>query len=60
MSPAEQASLDQMREEVGAEDYREFFRTYWKERLRAAKRVFNDPEQVEKIVEILEAAGGEG
>jgi hypothetical protein len=60
MSPGEQASLDEMRAELGAEDYREFFRTYWKERLRAAKRVFNDPEQVEKIVEILEAAGGEG
>ena len=26
----------------------------WQERLRAARRVCNDPEQVEKIVEILE------
>lgn len=59
MSPAEQARMDKMREELGAEAYREFFRTYWQERLRAAKRVFNDPEQVEKIVEILEAAGGD-
>lgn len=59
MNPAEQARMDKMREELGAEAYREFFRTYWQERLRAAKRVFNDPEQVEKIVEILEAAGGD-
>jgi hypothetical protein len=29
---------------------------WWKERLRAARRVFNDPQQVERIVEILEAA----
>jgi hypothetical protein len=30
---------------------------WWKERLRAARRVFNDPEQVEQIVALLEAAG---
>jgi len=35
----------------------DFFRTDLQERLRAARRVFNDPEQVEKIVTILEAAG---
>jgi hypothetical protein len=29
----------------------------WKERLRAARRVFNDPDQVERIVGLLEAAG---
>jgi hypothetical protein len=58
MAPEEQAELDKMRAELGAEDYREFFRTYWKERLRAAKRVFNDPGEVERIVEMLEAAGG--
>ena len=33
---------------------------WWQERLRAARRVFNDPEQVEKIVAMLEAAGGRG
>lgn len=60
IGPAEQASLDEMRAELGPLVYREFFRTYWQERLRAAKRLFNDPEQVEKIVEILEAAAGEG
>ena len=26
----------------------------------SARRVFNDPEQVEQIVSILEAAGGQG
>jgi hypothetical protein len=31
-------------------------RIWWQEGLRAARRVFNDPEQVEKVVEILEAA----
>ncbi len=33
-------------------------RVWWAERLRAARRVFNDPDQVERIVEILEAATG--
>lgn len=51
----EQQELDRMREENPNLD-REFFRTYLKERLRAARRVFNDPEQIEQIVEILEAA----
>ncbi len=57
LSPEEQAELDEMRREVGTEDAAEFLRIWWKERLRAARRVFNDPEQVEKIVELLEAAG---
>jgi hypothetical protein len=30
---------------------------WWKERLRAARRVFNDPVEVEQIVTLLEAAG---
>jgi hypothetical protein len=55
LSPAEQAELDEMRAQWAGDD-REFLRIWWKERLRAARRVFNDPEQVEKIVEILEAA----
>jgi hypothetical protein len=46
-----------MRQKLGRED-RDFFRMWWQERLRAARRVFNDPEQIEKIVEILETAGG--
>jgi hypothetical protein len=57
LSADEQAGLDRMRHELGP-DSPEFFRRYWKERLRAARRVFNDPEQVEKIVDILAAAGG--
>jgi hypothetical protein len=56
LSPEEQAELDEIRREVGS-DERDYLRMWWNERLRAARRVFNDPEQVEKIVEILEAAG---
>ncbi len=58
LSPAEQAELDEMRGELGADDARDFLHIWWQERLRAARRVFNDPDQVEKIVEILEAADG--
>jgi hypothetical protein len=50
--------MDEMRRELG-DDSRDFMRIWWQERLRAARRVFNDPVQVEKIVEILEAAGGQ-
>ena len=59
LSAEEQAAMDSMRQELGPDGAREFMRTYWKERLRAARRVFNDPEQIEKIVEILEAVGGQ-
>lgn len=59
LSPEEQAELDEMRRQLGSDDH-DFFRIWWKERLRAARRTFNDPEQVEKIVEILEAAGAQG
>jgi hypothetical protein len=55
MSPEEQAEIDKMRGEMSADEFRRFFQTYWSERLRAAKRVFNDPAEVEKIVELLEA-----
>ncbi|MCI0637882.1 MAG: hypothetical protein L0Y72_24820 [Gemmataceae bacterium] len=58
LSPQEQAEFDEMRREVGRDNI-EYRRMWWKERLRAARRVFNDPEQVEKIVELLEAAGGQ-
>jgi hypothetical protein len=34
---------------------KEFITDYMKERLKAARRVFNDPAQVEKIVDLLEA-----
>jgi hypothetical protein len=55
LSPDEQEELDQMRREMPDADP-DFWRMWWQERLRAARRVFNDPEQVEKIVELLEAA----
>lgn len=35
---------------------KEFITDYIKERLRAAKRVFNDPVQIEKSIDVLEAA----
>lgn len=57
LSPEEQEHLDDMRRQLG-DDAREAVRMWLQERLRAARRVFNDPEQVERIVEILEAAGG--
>jgi hypothetical protein len=49
----EQEELDRMRAEIDDPDY---IRMWWKERLRAARRVFNDPDQVEQIVALLEAA----
>ena len=55
LGPEEQAELDKMRRELG-EDSREFIHLYWKERLRAARRTFNDPDQIEQIVALLEAA----
>jgi hypothetical protein len=59
LSAAEQDELDNMRRELPAADREDYLRIWWQERLRAARRVFNDPDQVEKIVAILEAAGGE-
>jgi hypothetical protein len=56
LSPEEQEELDKMRREVGGDP--DYLRMWWQERLRAARRVFNDPQQVEQIVAILEAAGG--
>jgi hypothetical protein len=53
LSPEEQKELEEIRREVGGDQ--EYLRIWWQERLRAARRVFNDPEQVEKIVEILKA-----
>jgi len=52
LSPEEQAELEKMRERVDGDP--EFIRIWWQERLRAARRVFNDPDEVERIVEILE------
>ena len=59
LSAEEQEELDRMRRELPDADP-EFFRIWWQERLRAARRVFNDPAQVEQIVAILEAATGPG
>lgn len=56
LSADEQAELDELRREVGGDQ--DYLRMWWQERLRAARRVFNDPEQVEKIVAMLEAACG--
>jgi hypothetical protein len=35
---------------------KEFITDYIKERIKAAKRVFNDPVEVEKVIDLLEAA----
>ena len=57
LSPDEQEELDRMRAEIDDPD---FVRMWWKERLRAARRVFNDPDQVEEIVAVLEKAAEKG
>ena len=54
LSEAEQKEIDSIRADM-KEDAREYMQYYWKARLRAARRVFNDPSQVEQIVVILEA-----
>jgi hypothetical protein len=54
LTPADQRMLEEMRKAAGGD--RDYLRIWWQERLRAARRVFNDPEQVGKIVELLEAA----
>ena len=55
LSPDEQAELDEIRRETDGDP--DYLRMWWQERLRAARRVFNDPSQVEEIVTILEAVG---
>ena len=57
MSPEEQQELDRMRLELSGAEREDFLRMWWQERIRAARRVFNDPAQVEQIVTLLEAAG---
>jgi hypothetical protein len=55
LGPEEQKELDELRKEIGdGDDAKDYLRMWWRERLRAARRVFNDPVQIEKIVEILE------
>jgi hypothetical protein len=55
LSADEQAELDEMHKGL-PEDDRDLLRIWWQERLRAARRVFNDPDQVEQIGLLLEAA----
>jgi hypothetical protein len=57
LSSAEQAEFERVRGQLPFDDP-EFFRIWWQERLRFARRVFNDPEEVEKMVALLEAATG--
>jgi hypothetical protein len=52
LGPEEQAALEEIRQQTGND--RDFLRIWWQERLRVARRVFNDPVEVEKIVEMLE------
>lgn len=52
LSPDEQKDFDEVRKAAGGD--REYLRIWWQERLKAARRVFNDPAQVEAIIEILE------
>jgi hypothetical protein len=59
LNAAEQDELDQVRRELAGADP-DFLHIWWQERLRAARRVFNDPDQVEKIVALLEGAAEQG
>jgi hypothetical protein len=58
LSPGEQVELDRMRRRYGR-GRPDLVRIWWQERLRAARRVFNDPDQLASIVEMLEAAGAQ-
>ena len=51
----EQRMMDEVRREH-PEFAKEFIENYIRERVKAAKRVFNDPVEVETCVELLEAA----
>jgi hypothetical protein len=59
LSAAEQEELDKLRRQFPDTD-REPLRIWWQERSRAARRVFNDPTQIEEIVTRLEAVEGHG
>lgn len=57
MNAAEQKHYDMMRMQFGhAAGGKELLRLWWQERLRAARRVFNDPREVEQSIELLERA----
>lgn len=51
----DQEILDEVRREHPDWD-KEFVAEYIKERIKAARRVFNDPDEIERIIELLEAA----
>lgn len=51
----EQKMLDRVRKE-SPDIAKEFVQDYIRERIKVAKHVFNDPDEVEKIVDLLEAA----
>jgi hypothetical protein len=55
LAPFEQEVLDEVRREHP--DYaKEFVTGYIKERIKVAKRVFNDPNEIERTIDLLEAA----
>lgn len=64
LSPDELAELDPWRleivQELGQDAARDFFRTYWRERTRAARRTFDDADEVARIVALLETATAAG
>jgi ankyrin repeat protein len=55
LAPSEQQMLDEVRRD-DPKIAKQFVTSYLKERLKAAKRVFNDPAEVERIVDLLTAA----
>jgi hypothetical protein len=58
LNDADQSDLDALREACGDQGG-DMARVYWQERLRAARRVFNDLEQMEEIIDLFDAAGQE-
>jgi hypothetical protein len=52
----EQAKLDRHRSE-NPDLSRDFYRLYWQERTRAARRKFSDLDQIKQVIAILEAPG---
>jgi hypothetical protein len=55
LAPFEQEMLDEVRRDH-PKRAKEFVNSYLRERVKAANRVFNDPGEVERIVELLAAA----
>jgi hypothetical protein len=55
LAPFEQEMLDEVRRDH-PDWAKEFVTSYIKERIKAAKRVFNDPAEVERVIDLLETA----